>query len=101
MRGRRPELAILIIMLLLIITGCSKKEVIRRNYNYKGDNEFWAAEYKVKGTGTFTEKNSKTEYESNSYKVFTVIYKKDISQLYSVKHLEISYKSNAAGGKII
>ena len=87
-------------MVILIITGCSNKEVIKHNYTYKGENEFWTAEYKVNGTGTFTEKDNKISYESKCSKVLTVIYKKDLTELSSVKHLEISYKSSAGGGKI-
>jgi len=86
-------------MVIFIIAGCSNKEVIRHNYTYKGENEFWTAEYKVNGTGTFTEKDNRTSYESKCSKVFTVTYKKDLSELSSVKHLEISYKSSAGGGK--
>lgn len=96
----RKGISIFIIMILLIITGCSNKEVIKHNYCYKGENEFWTAEYKVNGTGTFTENNDKTEYDSSCEKVFTITYNKDISQLASVKHLEISYKSRTANGKI-
>lgn len=86
-------------IILLIITGCSNKQVIKHNYTYKGENELWTAEYKVNGTGTFTEKNGKTEYESNSNKTLIVNYRKDLSELSSVKHLEISYESSAGGGE--
>jgi hypothetical protein len=96
----RKTVSILIIMLLLIITGCSKKQVVNHNYTYKGENEFWAAEYNVNGEGTFTEKDGKTEYESISDTVLTVTYKKDLSGLSSVKHLEISYESSAGGGSL-
>ena len=87
-------------MTLLIITGCSNKEVLKHNYIYKGENEFWTAEYIVDGTGTFTKNNGKTEYENHCDKIFTITYKKDISKLASVKHLEISYKSGVSGGNI-
>ncbi|MCM1991381.1 hypothetical protein KDK92_16730 [Oceanirhabdus seepicola] len=95
----RKTASILIVIILLIVTGCSNKEVIKHNYTYKGENELWTVEYKVNGTVTFTEKNGKTECESNSNKILTVNYKKDLSELSSVKHLEISYESSAGGGK--
>jgi hypothetical protein len=62
--------------------------------------ELWIAEYKVNGTSTFTEKNNKTEYEANSNNILTITYKKNLSDLSSVKHLEISYESSAGGGKL-
>lgn len=86
--------------MLLIITGCLNKEVIKHNYIYKGENEFWIAEYKVNGTGTFTEKNNKTEYEANSNEILTITYKKNLSDLSLVRHLEISYESSAGGGML-
>lgn len=89
----RKIVVILVTIMLFLIVGCSNKEVIRYDYTYRGENEFWTAEYKVKGTATFTEKDNKTSYEGNGSKILTVTYKKDISELSSVKHLEISYKS--------
>lgn len=86
--------------MFLIVTGCSNKEVIKHNYTYKGENELWIAEYKVNGRGTFTEKDGKSHYESDSVKKLTITYKKDLSELSSVKHLEISYDSSAGGGKL-
>lgn len=96
----RKTTSIMIVIMLLILTGCSNKEVIKHNYTYKGENEFWTVEYKVNGTGIFTEKNNKTEYESNSNNTLTVTYRKNLSDLSSVKHLEISYESSAGGGKL-
>lgn len=96
----RKTSIILIIIVLCIVAGCSNKEVIKHNYTYKGENELWTAEYKVNSTGTFTEKDSNTDYESNSNITLTITYKKDLSQLSSVKHLEISYESSAGGGNL-
>lgn len=96
----RKATVILISIMLFMIVGCSNQEVIKHNYTYKGENEFWIAEYKVNGTGTFTKKDNKTSYESKCSEVFTVTYKKDLSELSSLKHIEISYKSSARGGKI-
>ena len=88
-------------MLCLLITiGCSKKDIIYHNYTYKGESELWTAEYKVKGKGTFTEVKGKTEYESEADTALTVVFKKDISELASVKYLKISYKSSSSAGEI-
>lgn len=96
----RKVTGVFIVLILLIITGCSNKEVINHNYIYKGENELWSAEYRVNGTGTFTEENGKIKYESNSNNILIVTYKKELSQLSSLKHMEISYASSAGGGKI-
>ncbi|WP_373845173.1 hypothetical protein [Clostridium sp.] len=90
----------LITIMLLIVTSCSNKNLIKNNYIYKGENEFWTAQYKLNATGTFTKRNDKIHYDGNSNKTLIVKYKNDISQLSSIKHLEISYKSSAGDGKI-
>ena len=90
----------LAILTLLIITACSNKDVIKHNYTYKGENEFWTAEYKVDGEETFTKSDGKTKYDSNYNETFTVTYKKDKSKLDSLKHIEISYKSSVSEGQI-
>lgn len=90
----------MIILTILLMTGCSNKEVIKHNYTYKGENDSWTAEYKVNGTVTFTEENNYTKCDSEANKVFTVTYKNDISKLSSAKNVEISYKSSTSAGKI-
>jgi len=91
---------ILIVLMLFIVVGCSNKEVIKHNYTYKGENELWTAEYKVNGTGTFTKKDDKKYYQSNSSSTLTISYKKDLSELSQVKHMEISYESSAGASKL-
>ncbi|AZV59034.1 hypothetical protein DMR38_05290 [Clostridium sp. AWRP] len=86
--------------MLFVVTGCSNKDVIKHNYIYKGENQFWTAQYKVNSTGIFTKRDDKLHYEGNSNGILTVTYKKNISELSSVKHLEISYKSSTGGGSI-
>lgn len=100
MRKLAGILIVIMTFTLFTITGCSNKDVIRHNYTYKGENGLWTAEYKVNGTGTFAKKDGTLHYEGNSNNILTVTYKKEISKLSSIKHLEISYKSSASGGEI-
>ena len=91
---------ILVVIILLIVTVFSNKEVIKHNYTFKGENELWTAEYKVNGTGTFTKKDNKTYYQCNSSSTLTILYKKDLSELSQVKHMEISYESSTGASKL-
>jgi hypothetical protein len=86
--------------MLLIISGCSKREEVNYNYIFKGENEKWSADYRIDGIGVFTERNGRTEYENNVTKLFTITYKKDLSELASVKHMEISYKGIGEKGSM-
>ena len=93
---------LLMIIMLLTITGCSKKQVNDMNYTFKGENEFWAAEFQVKGTGTSSQNLfGQINFDSDLNKTLIVTYKKDISQLSSVKHLEISYEEIGLKGKTL
>ena len=93
--------------MLLTITGCSNKQVGNINYTFKGENESWAAEYQVKGTLTSSKLFGQINVDSDLAKTLIVTYKKDISQLSSVKYLEISYEveddreENALKGKTL
>ena len=94
-------ISIIIIMTILVITGCSKKDIIKHNYTFKGENESWTAEYKINGTQTFIKEDTHTKFESEAQKELLITYKNDISELSSVKHIEISYKSTPSSGKIV
>lgn len=95
----RKKLLILIALMVFVVAGCSDKNVIKYNYNYKGENTLWTAEYNVKGTSTLIEQTGNPYYETDSKVTLVVTYKKGLSDLSSVKHLEISYESSAGSGK--
>lgn len=91
---------ILIALLILVASGCSKKEVTKNSYTYKGENEFWTAEYTTHGTATFEQEDGKLDVETESTYRLTVTYKKDLSDLSSVKKMEISYETAHSGGSL-
>lgn len=90
----RKLISVLTITVLLILAGCSKSETVEHKYTFKGENESWAIEYRVDGKEVY----EKADYRSSSDDILTVTYKKDLSQLSSVKQIGISYKSSAGGG---
>ncbi|WP_333886885.1 hypothetical protein [Clostridium sp.] len=96
----RKIAVILITMILFMAVGCSNKDIIKRHYIYKGENDVWIAKYSVDVTGTWDKKDNKLHYEGNSNDTLTVTYKKNVSQLSSAKHLKISYKSSVGSGSI-
>ncbi len=58
---------------VLIFANCSNKEtnepkqdIVNHNYTFKDENDMWAAEYKVVGTETFTEKDGLLDVETES-----------------------------------
>lgn len=95
----RRTVVFLVLIMMVCLSGCAKK-VVLHNYTFIGENDYWKADYRVNGSGTFTEKNGRTEYNSNSEKQLTVTYKKDLSDLSSLKQLQISFQSSASGGTL-
>lgn len=96
----RKIINILMIFILLMITGCTNKNVVKHEYTFKGESKSWIAEYKISGEEIFGEKNKRVDYTSRCDKLLTVTYKNDLSELDSIKHIEISYKSSSSEGKI-
>lgn len=101
----KKRISIVIIAIMLLLTGCTttnnETKTNTFNYTFKGENESWVAEYIVNETETFTEKDGKTNYDNHGDNVLTVIYKNDISELSSVKHMEISFKSISSSVSLV
>lgn len=95
---RKALIALMLVMILPII-GCSNKDVIKHKYVFRGENEFWIAEYNVDAVETFIETDGFTEYESYADRVLTMTYRKELSELPPVKKLVISYKGSVSGGE--
>jgi hypothetical protein len=98
--GFRKTTLMLIAAAIILFIGCSNKEVTSHNYIFKGESDLWTAEYKVDGTDSWSKVEGKLHYESEATKVLTVTYKGDVSELHSVKHLEITYDTGTGGGKL-
>jgi hypothetical protein len=94
-------ISLIIILIVLVTTGCSKKDIVKHNYTFKGENESWTAEYNIDGTETFIKDDDITHVESECQKEFSITYKNNISELSSIKNIEISYKSSISGGEIV
>lgn len=85
-------------LIIIMVVGCSKKEVFHENYTFVGENHDWKAKCTAKETVTFTEHNNKTEATNNSDNKLTITYKGKLSNLSSVKHIKISYKTDLSEG---
>lgn len=91
---------VLLCTLLILLSGCSHKEITKYNYLYKGENELWTAEYSLIGTGTCTKENDRLHYDNDCKEVLTVTYKNDVSELSNVQNLKIEYEIGSSGGSL-
>lgn len=92
--------SILMLMVTLVISGCSNREISEYHYIYRGENDLWSAEYKVDATVTFFKRDDVLNAETYKECMLTVTYKEDISDLSKVKNLIISYTSSTGGGSL-
>ncbi|MEF9952257.1 MAG: hypothetical protein RR840_04590 [Clostridium sp.] len=92
-------IAMLIMTVLFILIGCSNKEVTEESRTFKGENESWSGEYKVNlQLNTGVNENTINIYEGEKTNVLILTYKKDVSNLSSIKRFKISYESSLTGG---
>ncbi len=74
----------------------------RNSQALQGEDENWKAEYRIDFATDYLQKDGKVYPKSMNQKRITVTYKKNLSDLFDVKHLEISYEDSfGGGGKLI
>jgi hypothetical protein len=69
-------------------------DVTRHIYSYEGENELWSAQFLIDCTETWTDKDGTLDYENESDMNLTLNYKGELSDLSSVRHMEISYSTD-------
>lgn len=92
----KKRLWIFPLILLLFASGCASRDVIFRNDIYRGENDLWAAEYRLDAVQIFTEDNAGLHCACSARHVLTVSYKYAASDLEDVKHLLISFETTVA-----
>lgn len=116
-RTRRICLAALIsvsiictaILIIALISGGSKNppkdasnsgDANAYSYTYSGENDEWTAEYEITGAGEWTNTDDTLGYDGSYNTLLTISFKKDLTELPSVRHLIISYKLKNGGGTL-
>ncbi|WP_143314777.1 hypothetical protein [Clostridium sp. HBUAS56017] len=77
---------IILILFLLIITGCSPQNNNKKEYKYEGKNSNWQVQFTESLNGIKDER------------ALTFTYKGDLSDLKAHKNLKYSYKTNTNHG---
>ncbi|MDF2485258.1 MAG: hypothetical protein K0R46_1426 [Herbinix sp.] len=95
---KRKWMILSLLFILLLLTGCSNKDVVRHYYNYQGENESWKAEYIVNAKVTFTENKGVLSVDSESEEIFILTYQGELSDLSSVRLFEFGYESPVEAG---
>jgi hypothetical protein len=102
---------VMLVLIILLLIGCSNKEVKYHNYTYRGESKNWIGEFEVSTTQTFpqidkkpyhdtelesiftlTDIDKKPHYDSESEYIFTLTYKGEIEDLLEVQELQYSYE---------
>lgn len=91
---------ILLLIILLILTGCSNRDVIKHTYFRKGESDLWKVYYQEKSVVTIKTIDGKLNYDSNTDATFTAVYKKRLSDLKNVKKIVIGYEAGSSGSTL-
>lgn len=94
----RKYVVFCVVLLLALVTGCSKKESAEKEYTntFKGESNHWTATYQVEGNGNLFKRQEGTKGKSKRH--FILTYKGDVSELSNLKTLEYSYLSSESKG---
>jgi hypothetical protein len=84
-----------------MLLGCSSKDKERYDYTFKGENEFWSAELRINGYIEFYEEEGTLKVDSYHDQELITTYKKDLSDLSTIKHIEIGYDGGVSSGKMV
>lgn len=87
----------LILFLAVITAGCSYDITAGNDQELQGENENWKVDYTVKFTTIYSRNDGKIYAQSMEQKRITAAYKKNLSDLSSVRHIEISYQDSFGG----
>jgi hypothetical protein len=90
----------IIIILLFTVLGASNPDIIRQNFTFFGENDSWSAVYTVNNMGWFSQTSRGLHYDTGGTNMLTITYKKDFSNLSSVKHFELKYETGSFLGSI-
>lgn len=90
-----------LLLMILLLSACSAKEVTNYKYTFIGEGEFWQAEYVYEGTETWGEEDGRTIYINEVSDVFRLTYKGSIEEIQAIEQLEFSYDTSTGSGSSI
>lgn len=90
--------SLLVLIAAVIYVVQRGKETTNHHYVFEGSGKYWSAEYEVKATEAFTEKQNKTDYHSDSSAHFKLFYKNELSEISGLDTIAYSYKGTSSGG---
>ncbi|WP_100372245.1 hypothetical protein [Bacillus sp. FJAT-45037] len=87
-----------IIFLMLLLSACSNEEVIKNNYSFTGEGQYWEAEYIYEGTEIWEEEDNRTHYSHENEETFVLTFKGSLEETQSIKRVGYSYDTTTGEG---
>ncbi|WP_163527205.1 lipoprotein [Halobacillus ihumii] len=88
-----------LLILLLVLAGCSTNETSNYHYIFVGESEHWKAKYDVEGTEVWKdEEGNRISYSHEDSYEFLLEYKGTLTKLASFNKLEYSFRTSSGGG---
>lgn len=92
------KIMIMFLLLAAFTTGCSYKVTSSSSQELQGENENWNVEYKINFTADYPQEDGKMYAHHMERGTMIITYKKHLSYLAAVKHMEIFYKDSFGNG---
>ncbi|MCL7745625.1 hypothetical protein [Halalkalibacter alkaliphilus] len=89
-----------LLLLTLLLSACSNEEVIKHDYLFTGEGQYWEAEYIYEGTEIWGEENNRTTYSHEKKDTFVLTFKGSLDEMQSIKNLDYSYQTSAGGSSV-
>ena len=91
----------LALVIIILLTACTKREVYQHSFTFQGESELWKAEYSYYGEDIFTTRtDGTTDTDTQSEGELVVTYQGELSDLADVRHYEIGYEANTCSSKL-
>ncbi|MDX8365543.1 hypothetical protein [Cytobacillus sp. IB215665] len=91
------KISMTLIMMLVVLTSCSKEEIITYEYTFRGEGEYWKATFITAGTQIWGDEKGQLTYDHEDNEEFMLEYIGETNEISQIKTLEYSYKTSSGG----
>ncbi|MED4123790.1 hypothetical protein P4641_07325 [Halalkalibacterium halodurans] len=92
------KIVVLMVVMMVLLIGCSNEEVTNYEYTFTGEGTYWQAEYVYEGTETREKEDGRTTYANEDSDEMRLTYKGSLDEIESIEKLEFSYVTSVGSG---
>ncbi|MFS1518712.1 hypothetical protein V1503_19940 [Bacillus sp. SCS-151] len=86
-----------LLMMLVVLTSCSKEEIITYEYTFSGEGEYWKGTFITAGTQIWGNEKGQLTYDHEGNEEFMLEYMGEPNEILQIESLEYSYTTSSGG----